>query len=55
MPGRGRVRYTIRVEDDLWREVGEFSPDGERWNQFFEVNLRRTGDDDRLLIVNSAS
>ena len=47
VPGRGRVRYTIRVEDDLWREVGEFSPDGERWNQFFEMNLRRTGDDDR--------
>jgi hypothetical protein len=41
--GPGQMRYTIRIEGDAWSEVGEFSRDGETWNQFFEMNLKRTG------------
>lgn len=39
---RGHIRYTIRVADERWEEVGEFSPDGKSWNQFFEMKVRRT-------------
>lgn len=43
-PDGGRIRYTIRVEDGTWREVGAFSRDGETWNDFFGMELQRTGD-----------
>lgn len=39
--GPGQVRYRITIEGDTWREVGEFSRDGENWNQFFEMSLER--------------
>lgn len=39
---RGRVRFTITVEDDAWHEVGHFSPDdGGSWLPFFEMTLER--------------
>ena len=38
---RGQIRYTIWVADESWEEVGEFSPDGKSWNQFFEMKVRR--------------
>lgn len=44
--GPGRIRYTIRVEGDAWKEVGFFSMDGENWNPIFEMNLRRVRDAD---------
>lgn len=37
----GRVRYTIRVADERWQEIGEYSADGATWSQFFEMSLRR--------------
>jgi hypothetical protein len=37
----GRVRYVIRVADERWQEIGEYSADGATWSQFFEMNLRR--------------
>ncbi len=40
----GRIRYTIRIADGRWNEIGEFSADGEQWNQFFSMDLDRTGD-----------
>ena len=41
VPGRGEIRYTIRIDGDRWDEVGEFSSDGETWNQFFAMELER--------------
>jgi hypothetical protein len=35
------IRYVITVEDATWREVGEFSRDGQTWNQFFEMTLTK--------------
>jgi len=37
---RGKIRYTIRIQDGTWNEVGEFSPDGEQWRQFFGMDLQ---------------
>lgn len=39
--GPGQVRYRITIEGDTWQETGEFSRDGEAWNQFFEMTLER--------------
>ena len=40
--GGGKVRYTISLTDNgTWREVGEFSHDGNRWMQFLEMNLKK--------------
>ena len=41
--GPGQMRYTIRIEDNRWHEVGELSQDGETWRPFFEMNLERSG------------
>jgi|GEM_PF-309265 len=41
--GAGRMRYTIRIEDGTWHEVGDFSRDGETWNRFFEMTLKKVG------------
>lgn len=38
---RAHIRYVITVTDGTWREVGEFSSDGQSWRQFFEMTLRR--------------
>lgn len=38
---QGRVRYTITVENGVWREIGERSADGVAWAPFFEMTLRR--------------
>lgn len=40
---RGHIRYTIRIDGDRWEEVGERSPDGETWQEFFGMSLTRTG------------
>lgn len=41
-PGAGRVRYTIRLDEQgRWHEVGDFSPDGRQWRRFFEMRLTR--------------
>ena len=44
IPSRGRIRYTIRIEDDRWHEVGEFSADGEQWHQTFQMDLVKVAD-----------
>jgi hypothetical protein len=39
---RGRVRYTMRLTPEgRWHEVGEYSPDGQRWFPVFEMTLTR--------------
>jgi hypothetical protein len=41
-PGAGRIRYTIRLDEQgRWHEVGDRSPDGQRWHRFFEMRLTR--------------
>ncbi len=40
---RGKIRYTIRIQDGEWHESGEFSADGENWQEFFGMDLKRTG------------
>lgn len=40
IPNAGRIRYTIRVEEGVWREVGERQQDG-TWMPFFEMTLNR--------------
>lgn len=43
-PQGGHIRYRLWLtENGEWHEVGEFSPDGERWNQFFEMTLKKVG------------
>lgn len=40
---RGKIRYTIQIKDGEWQEIGEFSADGEKWQQFFGMDLQRIG------------
>jgi hypothetical protein len=41
-PGAGRIRYTIRLDEQgRWHEVGDRSSDGQRWHRFFEMRLTR--------------
>ncbi|HEU4883319.1 MAG TPA: hypothetical protein VFT45_13755 [Longimicrobium sp.] len=41
-PGAGRIRYTIRLDEQgRWHEVGDMSPDGQQWHRFFEMRLTR--------------
>lgn len=41
-PDGGKVRYSISLNDKgEWREVGEFSRDGNQWMQFMEMNLQK--------------
>lgn len=35
----GTVRYTIKIENDMWFEIGEFSRDGKTWFKNFEMKL----------------
>lgn len=34
------ARFTIRVEDDTWKEIGEIRWEG-TWRKFFEMNLKK--------------
>jgi hypothetical protein len=40
-PNGGQIRYSLTVENDTWHEVGEYSPDGQSWFQFFEMRLTK--------------
>lgn len=35
----GRVRFTIKTNNDSWFETGELSKDGKNWVKFFEMKL----------------
>lgn len=39
--GPQKIRYTIDVDNGVWREIGERSPDGTTWVGFFEMTLRK--------------
>jgi hypothetical protein len=41
-PGQGgKVRYTITLKGDRWEEIGEYSRDGQSWNKFLEMKLKK--------------
>jgi len=41
-PPAAKLRFTISLTDDTWRETGEFSPDdGKTYMPFMEMNLTR--------------
>jgi hypothetical protein len=43
IPNRGKTRYSIKLDPTAtWNEIGEFSADGNTWNKFFEMNLKKT-------------
>jgi len=37
----GTIRYTLKIENNVWVEIGEMSQDGETWKQFFEMKLEK--------------
>ena len=37
----GTIRYTITLRNSEWKEIGEYSSDGENWRQFFEMVLKK--------------
>lgn len=39
--GPNTIRYTLAIANNQWNEIGERSADGENWQQFFEMNLRK--------------
>jgi hypothetical protein len=41
LPNGGHIRYTIRVKDQVWQEQGEYSTDGNTWQTFLEMRLKR--------------
>jgi hypothetical protein len=40
---QGKVRYTIVIDPakKTWNEIGHFSADGNNWQKFFEMNLKK--------------
>lgn len=38
---QGKMRYTTEMTADTWLEIGEISPDGDKWTKFFEMKLNR--------------
>jgi len=44
-PKGERIRYTIRVVDDEWRETGQYSADGAQWREIFGMTLKRVKND----------
>lgn len=37
----GTIRYSVDFANDQWKEIGEYSADGENWRQFFEMTLKK--------------
>jgi hypothetical protein len=45
VPNGAKIRYTIRVVDNEWRETGQYSADGAQWREFFGMTLKRAKSD----------
>ena len=43
VPGGGTVRYTTTLTKTSWSETGRYSPNGEQWYPFMEMNLAKKG------------
>ncbi|MBM83643.1 MAG: hypothetical protein CMJ78_24050 [Planctomycetaceae bacterium] len=37
----GKMRYTTKISDGKWHEIGEAAKEGEDWKPFFEMNLKK--------------
>jgi len=44
-PKGAKIRYTIRVVDNEWRETGQYSADGAQWHEIFGMTLKRVKSD----------
>ena len=44
LPKGAKIRYTIRVVDNEWREIGQYSADGAQWRDTFGMTLKRVAD-----------
>ena len=40
-PQAGEIRYSIKVKNDKWEEIGEMNRDGNNWIPFFQMNLQK--------------
>ena len=45
VPKGAKIRYTIRVVDNEWRETGQYSADGAQWHEIFGMTLKRVKSD----------
>lgn len=45
VPKGAKIRYTIRVVDNEWRETGQYSADGAQWREIFGMTLKRVKSD----------
>jgi len=41
-PRLGHLRFTIRLADGKWQEIGERSADGKTWTKYLEMNLTKS-------------
>ena len=41
-PRMGHLRFTIRLADGKWQEIGERSADGKTWTKYLEMNLAKS-------------
>lgn len=41
--GPSTIRYSLTIKDGIWKEIGERSMDGENWQPFFEMELKKVG------------
>ena len=41
-PRLGHLRFTIRLADGKWQEIGERSVDGRTWTKYLEMNLTKS-------------
>lgn len=39
--GTGAFKYTIKMTDKTWFEIGEYTRDGKEWTKFFEMTLQK--------------
>ncbi len=40
-PHGGTIRYTLKIINGTWHEIGEYSRNGNNWSQFLEMNLKK--------------
>jgi len=38
---QGKIKYSITLAGNTWKEIGEFSRDGNQWMKFFDMSLNK--------------
>ena len=41
LPNNAKIKYTLSFTESTWDEIGEYSPDGQNWYKFMEMNLTK--------------